>query len=83
MTVGWRPNVHISSLAKGEEIALRDAGVDACYLKGLTVPELAERLFETSGKLNAGHASNGAGEGSPAHRNPNLRRVWTSRKRGS
>jgi len=39
---------HTSYVANGEERALRDAGVAACCLKGVSVTELAERLFETA-----------------------------------
>ena len=47
---GSRIVAHTSYVANGEERTLRDAGVAACCLKGVSVTELAERLFETAAR---------------------------------
>jgi DNA-binding NarL/FixJ family response regulator len=39
---------HTSYLKNDEERALRDAGVVACFLKGKSITELAERLVEVA-----------------------------------
>jgi DNA-binding NarL/FixJ family response regulator len=55
---------HTSYIANGEERALRDAGVAACCLKGLSITKLAERLVETAASKPAPARTNGVPAGS-------------------
>ena len=57
---------HTSYVTNGEERVLREAGVIACYLKGMSVQELSKRLIDVVPAIANADQEIGIDEGSQA-----------------